>query len=156
MSSWSVREAELTKKLRKAQQQSNKNMPAFDWDTEPILGGEEVVEEGFVDVFCDLVCGSGWLEVELERAASESFSPVSGATTREGDWSLLDRECNWALVGLSVAASRIPCSFAFPVQRSSSGRCPIRALRPQIRPRYLHHSQVLPSRLRWILVQPPP
>lgn len=156
MSSWSVREAELTKKLRKAQQQSNKNMPAFDWDVEPILGGEEVVEEGFVDVFCDLVCGSGWLEVELERTASESFSPVSGATTREGDWSILDRECNWALVGLSVPASTIPCSFAFPVLRSSSDPCPIRALRPQIHPRYPHHYQALPGRLPSIpvLLQP--
>ncbi|KAF4583846.1 hypothetical protein EYR40_002341 [Pleurotus pulmonarius] len=105
MSSWSSREAELTKKLRKAQQQSNKNMPAFDWDTEPILGGEEVVEEGFVDVFCDLVCGSGWLEVELERTASD----------------LLDRECNWALVEFrSLPHSRSPASDSSPLSTSLS------------------------------------
>ncbi|KAF9495534.1 hypothetical protein BDN71DRAFT_1506671 [Pleurotus eryngii] len=132
MSSWSVREAELTKKLRKAQQQSNKNMPAFDWDTEPILGGEEVVEEGFVDVFCDLVCGSGWLEVELERAASESFSPVSGATTREGDWSLLDQECNWALVEFrSLPHSRSPATDSSPLSTSLSSSTQSSSLDPR-------------------------
>ncbi|KAJ6613879.1 hypothetical protein B0H10DRAFT_196553 [Mycena sp. CBHHK59/15] len=71
--------AELTRKLRKA----HKALPAFGWDTVPVLGPEEVVEEAFVDVFCDLLWGGGW----MERA-----SGVGGVTAE------LARECSWALV----------------------------------------------------------
>ncbi|KAJ7079916.1 hypothetical protein C8R43DRAFT_1083182 [Mycena crocata] len=71
--------AELTRKLRKA----HKALPAFGWDTNPVLGGEEVVEEAFVDVFCDLLWGGGW----MERAAG-----VGGPAAE------LARECSWALV----------------------------------------------------------
>ncbi len=42
------------------------------------MGVEAVIEEAFVDVFCDLVYGGGWVDVEREE---------------------VDRECNWALVG---------------------------------------------------------
>lgn len=65
---------ELNKKLKKTQ----KALPAFGWDTEPVIGSEEVIEEAFVDVFCDLVYGGGWMD--LERGEE------------------LDRDCNWALV----------------------------------------------------------
>lgn len=42
------------------------------------MGGEEVIEETFVDVFCDLVYGGGWMDAErLED---------------------IDRDCSWALV----------------------------------------------------------
>ena len=51
---------------------------AFGWDTEPIMGGEEVIEEAFVDVFCDLIYGGGWMDDERREET--------------------DRECNWALV----------------------------------------------------------
>jgi hypothetical protein len=71
--------AELTRKLRKA----HKALPAFGWDTNPVLGPEEVVEEAFVDVFCDLLWGGGW----MERA-----SGVGGPQAE------LARECSWALV----------------------------------------------------------
>ncbi|KAJ7746166.1 hypothetical protein DFH07DRAFT_1038602 [Mycena maculata] len=71
--------AELTRKLRKA----HKALPAFGWDTQPVLGPEEVVEEAFVDVFCDLLWGGGW----MERAAG-----VGGPAAE------LARECSWALV----------------------------------------------------------
>ncbi|KAJ7076969.1 hypothetical protein B0H15DRAFT_862667 [Mycena belliarum] len=71
--------AEMTRKLRKAQ----KALPAFGWDTTPVLGPEEVVEEAFLDVFCDLLWGGGW----MERAAG-----VGGPTAE------LARECSWALV----------------------------------------------------------
>lgn len=64
--------AEYAKKLKKAA----KHIPAFGWDTEPVVGQEEVIEEAFLDVFCDIVCG--WAGV----------SEVSEA----------ERECNWALV----------------------------------------------------------
>ncbi|KAJ7612952.1 hypothetical protein DFH06DRAFT_1109345 [Mycena polygramma] len=71
--------AELTRKLRKA----HKALPAFGWDTNPVLGPEEVVEEAFLDVFCDLLWGGGW----MERA-----SGVGGSAAE------LARECSWALV----------------------------------------------------------
>ncbi|KAJ7840122.1 hypothetical protein B0H13DRAFT_2366387 [Mycena leptocephala] len=71
--------AELTRKLRKA----HKALPAFGWDTNPVLGPEEVVEEAFVDVFCDLLWSGGW----MERA-----SGVGGPAAE------LARECSWALV----------------------------------------------------------
>ena len=44
------------------------------------MGSEEMVEEAFMDVFCDLVYGGGWMDIER------------GEET--------DRECNWALVNL--------------------------------------------------------
>ncbi|KAJ7149733.1 hypothetical protein C8R46DRAFT_915583 [Mycena filopes] len=71
--------AELTRKLRKA----HKALPAFGWDTQPVMGPEEVVEEAFLDVFCDLLWGGGW----MERA-----SGVGGPAAE------LARECSWALV----------------------------------------------------------
>ncbi|OBZ73366.1 hypothetical protein A0H81_07159 [Grifola frondosa] len=74
INAWPSHSAEMTRKLKKTQ----KALPPFGWDTEPVLGGEEVIEEAFVDVFCDLVYGGGWMDNErLEET---------------------DRECNWALV----------------------------------------------------------
>ena len=75
ISSWPSHQAEIQKKLKKTQ----KSLPAFGWDTEPVVGSEEVIEEAFVDVFCDLVYGGGWMDTERGEE--------------------LDRECNWALVG---------------------------------------------------------
>lgn len=74
ISSWPAQNAEIAKKLKKQQ----KALPAFGWDTEPVVGNEEIIEEAFVDVFCDLIHGSGWMDAE-----------------REDD---IDRDCNWALV----------------------------------------------------------
>ena len=64
----------MHRKLKKAQ----KALPPFGWDTEPVLGSEEVIEEAFVDVFCDLIYGGGWMDEERREET--------------------DRECNWALV----------------------------------------------------------
>ncbi|KIM44224.1 hypothetical protein M413DRAFT_17962 [Hebeloma cylindrosporum] len=74
ITSWPAQSADLNKKLKKTQ----KSLPAFGWDTEPVIGSEEVIEEAFLDVFCDLVYGGGWMD--LERGET------------------LDRDCNWALV----------------------------------------------------------
>lgn len=72
---WPDNDKELSRKLKKAQ----KNMPAFGWETEPVMDGrEEIVEEGFIDVFCDLLYSGGWLD-----RGEEVF-----------------RDCNWALVRL--------------------------------------------------------
>ncbi|KAF7293338.1 F-box domain-containing protein [Mycena kentingensis (nom. inval.)] len=71
--------AELTRKLRKA----HKALPAFGWDTSPVVGSEEVIEEAFLDVFCDLLYGGGW----MERATG-----VGGPNAE------LAKECSWALV----------------------------------------------------------
>jgi hypothetical protein len=74
ISSWPSHSAEISKKLKKTQ----KALPPFGWDTEPVMGQEEVIEEAFLDVFCDLIYGGGWMD--LERVEET------------------DRECNWALV----------------------------------------------------------
>jgi len=74
ISSWPSQNAEITRKLKK----THKSLPSFGWDTEPVIGNEEVIEEAFVDVFCDLIYGGGWMD--LERGE------------------MLDRDCNWALV----------------------------------------------------------
>ncbi|KAF9483685.1 hypothetical protein BDN70DRAFT_873531 [Pholiota conissans] len=74
ISSWPAQNAEISKKLKKTQ----KSLPAFGWDTEPVIGNEEIIEEAFLDVFCDLIYGGGWMD--LERGE------------------MLDRDCNWALV----------------------------------------------------------
>lgn len=76
VSAWPSQSAEIHRKLKKAQ----KALPPFGWDTEPILGNEEIIEEAFVDVFCDLVYGGGWMDAE--RAEE------------------LHRDCSWALVRL--------------------------------------------------------
>ncbi|KAF8151798.1 hypothetical protein B0H34DRAFT_665136 [Crassisporium funariophilum] len=87
ISSWPAQNVDMTKKLKKAQ----KAMPAFGWDTEPVVGSEEVIEEAFLDVFCDLVYGGGWMD--LERGE------------------MLDRDCNWALVEFkSLPPSRTTAS----------------------------------------------
>lgn len=74
ISTWPSQSAEINKKLKK----THKSLPAFGWDTEPVIGAEEVIEEAFIDVFCDLIYGGGWMD--LERGE------------------MLDRDCNWALV----------------------------------------------------------
>ena len=78
---WPTQNAEISRKLKKTQ----RSLPPFGWDTEPVMASEEVIEEAFVDVFCDLVYGGGWMDIE-----------------RGED---VDRECNWALVRITV---RVP------------------------------------------------
>jgi hypothetical protein len=41
------------------------------------MGAEVIIEETFMDVFCDLIYGGGWMEIKREE---------------------VDREYNWALV----------------------------------------------------------
>ncbi|KAK0479311.1 hypothetical protein IW261DRAFT_1626827 [Armillaria novae-zelandiae] len=68
----SYQSAEYAKKLKKAP----KHIRAFGWDTEPVVGQEKVIEEAFLDVFCDIVCG--WASVS--------------------DLNECDRECNCSLI----------------------------------------------------------
>lgn len=99
VNSWPAHSAEITRKLKKAQ----KSLPTFGWDTEPVMGSEEVIEEAFVDVFCDLVYGGGWMDAE--RCVE------------------IDRECNWALVSLIVGVI-VRTVSSCPVRlRSSSSLC---------------------------------
>jgi len=72
ISSRPEQQANITRKLKKTQ----KSLPPFGWDTEPVMGAEVLIGEAFIDVFCDLVYG-GWMDVEQEE---------------------VDRECNWALI----------------------------------------------------------
>ena len=76
ISSWPTQQEEIRRKLKK----THKALPPFGWDTDPVMGPEEFVEEAFIDVFCDLVWGGGWMD--LERGEE------------------IDRECNWAIVSV--------------------------------------------------------
>ncbi|SJL14904.1 uncharacterized protein ARMOST_18380 [Armillaria ostoyae] len=96
----SYQPAEYAKKLKKAA----KHIPAFGWDTEPVVGQEEVIEEAFLEVFCDIVCG--WAGV----------SEISEA----------DRECNWALIefepnALLLFEEFVPLEYRQQISSSSSG-----------------------------------
>lgn len=87
VNAWPTHSVEIHRKLKKTQ----KSLPSFGWDTEPVLGSEEVIEEAFVDVFCDLVYGGGWMDIERCEE--------------------IDRDCNWALVefkSLSVSKPATP------------------------------------------------
>ena len=77
---WPTQNAEISRKLKKTQ----KSLPTFGWDTEPVMASEEVIEEAFVGIFCDLVYGGGWMDIERGEE--------------------VDRECNWALVRVTVPA----------------------------------------------------
>jgi hypothetical protein len=81
ISSWPEQQADITRKLKKIQN----SLPPLRWDTEPVMGAEVIIEEAFMDVFCDLMYGGGWMGVEREE---------------------VDRECNWALVSAIVLKIR--------------------------------------------------
>ena len=55
ISTWPEQQADITRKLKKTQ----KSLSPFGWDMEPVTGTEAIIEEAFVDVFCDLVYGGG-------------------------------------------------------------------------------------------------
>jgi len=40
-----------------------KSLPPFGWDTEAVMGTKTIIEEAFIDVFCDFVYGGGWIDV---------------------------------------------------------------------------------------------
>ena len=65
------------------------------------MGAEMVIEEAFMDVFCDLMYGGGWMEIEREE---------------------VDRECNWALVSAAELSILGDCTNVFRHHRSSSNR----------------------------------
>jgi hypothetical protein len=60
------------------------------------MGAEAVIEEAFVDVFCDLVYGGGWMDIEREY---------------------VDRECNWALVSIGVCLASGAALTYLPADR---------------------------------------
>jgi hypothetical protein len=58
ISSWPEQQADITRKLKNTQ----KSLPPFRWDAEPVMGTDAIIEEAFIDVFCDLVYGGdGWI-----------------------------------------------------------------------------------------------
>ncbi|KAL0948044.1 hypothetical protein HGRIS_010669 [Hohenbuehelia grisea] len=157
VSSFSERETELNRKLRKAQQQSNKGLPPFTWDMSPILAGEEVVEEGFVDVFCDLVWGTGWMEFELERLDAEALVAGSSHTGigKEADWVALDRDCNWALVEFkslphsnSPSTSPTTISLSVPFSATSSASASSATKDPRTSTTLFLFEEFIPSEYR--------
>jgi len=98
---WPTQNAEISKKLKKTQ----KSLPLFGWDTEPVMASEEVIEEAFVGVFCDLVYGGGWMDIERGEE--------------------VDRECNWALVRITVRAPSLLLNVhAADIFRSSTNLYP--------------------------------
>ncbi|KAK0479296.1 hypothetical protein IW261DRAFT_1480112, partial [Armillaria novae-zelandiae] len=96
----SYQPAEYAKKLKKAP----KHIPAFGWDTEPVVGQEKVIEEAFLDVFCDIVCG--WASVS--------------------DLNECDRECNWSLIEFEPNALLLfeECKVSSSSSRSNRRRLP--------------------------------
>ncbi|KAI6024223.1 hypothetical protein EDC04DRAFT_2574384 [Pisolithus marmoratus] len=84
ITSWPAHNADITKKIKKTQ----RTLPPFGWDTEPVMGSEEVIEEAFLDVFCDLVYGGGWMDTERVEET--------------------DRECNWALIEFKSLPVHMP------------------------------------------------
>jgi len=98
---WPTQNAEISKKLKKTQ----KSLPLFGWDTDPVMASEEVIEEAFVGVFCDLVYGGGWMDIERGEE--------------------VDRECNWALVRITVCVSSLLLNVhAAGIFRSSTNLYP--------------------------------
>lgn len=89
----------MHKKLNK----TVKKLPPFGWDTTPVVGQEEVIEEAFVDVFCDLVYGGGWMDVERGEE--------------------IGRECNWALVSQCFFLFNTFCSSAAGFFCFCSNKC---------------------------------
>ncbi|KAG2113542.1 uncharacterized protein F5147DRAFT_49751 [Suillus discolor] len=104
ISAWPSHNADLTKKLKK----TARTLPDFGWDTEPVLGTEEVVEEAFVDVFCDLVWGGGWRE------------EIGGILSAEGPAAEVERECNWALIEFKSLPISASTSSPFPTPSSGT------------------------------------
>jgi hypothetical protein len=79
--SWPEHEEDIHKKLRKVQKQ----LPAFGWDTNPVIGKEWMVEEGIIGAWCEFSLSSGWV-----------------------DWKELTfREANWALVRRNTFLTKI-------------------------------------------------
>ena len=70
-------------------------MPVFGWDTTPVLGGESVVEEAFVDVWSDLIWGTWGGTTSGPYLGRGSMGEAEEERTLKRD---LDRECNWVLV----------------------------------------------------------
>ncbi|ODN78262.1 hypothetical protein L202_03911 [Cryptococcus amylolentus CBS 6039] len=70
---WPKDKEQLSKRLHKAEKQST----PFNYDTTPQVGGRVYVEEAWVDVWCDLMVGGGWMERE-ER------------TFREANWVIME------------------------------------------------------------------
>ena len=62
ISTWPEQLADITRKLKKTQQSPS----PFGWDTKQVTGTEAIIEEAFVDVFCDLVYGGGWMDMKRE------------------------------------------------------------------------------------------
>jgi hypothetical protein len=92
ISHWPQQNEELRRRLHKAQ----KDATPFHYDTAPRVGedaaqekgadaeGRVFVEEGFVDVWADLMMGAGWMDRE----------------------ELTFKEANWAIVRVQILQSR--------------------------------------------------
>jgi len=59
ISPWPEKQTDITRKSKKTQ----KPLPPFGRDTGSMMGTEVIIEEAFMDVFCDLMYGGGWMEI---------------------------------------------------------------------------------------------
>jgi hypothetical protein len=82
-------------------------LPAFGWDTAPV-SSEEIIDEGYLSVFCDIVYGGGlgWMD-----RADRMGTGMGGGGEREGSWALVRHSSN---VGCRLALT------SYVVARSSS------------------------------------
>ncbi|EIW77551.1 hypothetical protein CONPUDRAFT_92063 [Coniophora puteana RWD-64-598 SS2] len=96
IAAWPAQSSELQRKLRKA----HRALPPFGWDTTPVQGAPEEVEEAFLDVFCDLVYGGGpGVGPGQGSSAERGVGGLAGGGWMEvGRGEEVERECNWALV----------------------------------------------------------
>ncbi|KIY74238.1 hypothetical protein CYLTODRAFT_448003 [Cylindrobasidium torrendii FP15055 ss-10] len=102
------------KKLKKSAK-----APVFNWDTTPVGGQEEVVEEAFLDAFCDIVCSWPTTDIEAEREcnwAMIEFRPNSLFLFEE----FVPQEYRQQLYGASVPRKRLPSLFSSSSSTPSS------------------------------------
>ncbi|KAI5118498.1 hypothetical protein M0805_003998 [Coniferiporia weirii] len=132
---WPAQEKDIHRKLKKNVQ---KALPAFGWDTAPVLDGREVVvEEGFLDLFCDLLYGGGWMD-----RAETTF-----------------RECNWALVefrSLPTSRAEAAAASAAPSLSLSTSTDPNTPQDPRASTTLLLFEEFVPDEYRAALISQNP
>ncbi|KAL1744757.1 hypothetical protein HDZ31DRAFT_63819 [Schizophyllum fasciatum] len=112
------------------------SLPAFGWDTAPVLGPDVLIEEAFLDVYCDLLCGGWQAPAEPSVPPPQSLDGHSPGTPDRhrrrpsiGGLSEADlaKECNWAMAefkSLQASSSSIAGRGPSPLPASSNSNDP--------------------------------
>jgi len=70
ISIWPAHNAEIAKNIKQTQH----FLPPFGWDTKSIIGSEKMMKEACIDVFCDLIYGSGWMDLNRPKEYVRDFN----------------------------------------------------------------------------------